>query len=383
MDHPRGGTWVDPLDNEEWFPDAAPMSIGGSVYYYPGCEGLTDVINGTYINCTLNDFRNTVPLNAYAYYCAVLVYAKLLRIKQQRDAITLDESRFLQRVEETRPVAPKVIATYIAALGNFTPPHTGREATARVLPVEYAMGANGQRGYFGRVSAETHFLYRMYPCVAVYLQNVVESVQLAEAASPHPGRMWNLPENIRPEDFPEALPTANLLGWTPLIPLMDEQRRFLKHSGCRPGDNPTVGGELPLNFPLFGNVKGMLSGQRGTVQINEFGVDGSVGQLLISKTADNNPVAQKCTIRSECSCRIDTTAAYLAAGLRFRMRYEVKENGETNCSVYGFPDHRLPIAWVPTVNTPRHKEGTGDWASFVMQPTNTEARISEWIRTIQ
>lgn len=159
----------DPIHQEAVFPEASTCvsATTNPVEYFPGFEGLTDMIESTYEELKASGgptVTRNVPKCAYAYYCAVLAYAKLLVVKRSNSYLTPSETQFIDQVEQQTPVALKPLVTYLACLGEFKSP-SGRTALTRVQPVDYFRAEdNTYRGYFGRVDADTMVLYRMYPC---------------------------------------------------------------------------------------------------------------------------------------------------------------------------------------------------------------------------
>jgi hypothetical protein len=88
-------------------------------------------------------------------------------------------------------------------------------------------------GWFGRVTTDTHYLYREYPCLAVYVERVMMDLNFnhreREQRRAHAAweadedalndeepdidpEIWNLPDDMPPVEENARRPTENLLG---------------------------------------------------------------------------------------------------------------------------------------------------------------------------
>lgn len=119
-------------------------------------------------------------------------------VKRTSSPLTGHEHLFLRQVKLQNPIALKPVMAYIACIGDFKSP-TGRRARIKVRAVKYATADNDAlRGYFGQMNETTMVLYRMYPCLAVYMRYIKTCIEYTRSPSSHPDGLWDLPNGIRP-----------------------------------------------------------------------------------------------------------------------------------------------------------------------------------------
>lgn len=101
--------------------------------------------------------------------------------------------------------------------------------------------------WWGRVTRETHFNYKSYPCSAVYAYAILNDL-LDE-----PIDEWDLPENIRPV-VENLVPNENLQGWRRAEGLSRTQQAFLNEAGVFDGIFNTENNDYTYNRELMSAI---------------------------------------------------------------------------------------------------------------------------------
>jgi hypothetical protein len=95
--------------------------------------------------------------------------------------------------------------------------------------------------------------------------------------------IWDLPEDLRPEEEDCGLPTKNLLGWGRAMALPTEQRMTLERTGVD-GDNfPVTNTQCWMNKPLFERTGNFVRKAEVSVKLGASvheSANGSLSQIL-------------------------------------------------------------------------------------------------------
>lgn len=148
-----------------------------------------------------------------------------------------------------------MLNSYLSGFGNIVN-NDGREFKCSFRPFEAIQSAiDESSGWFGRVDADTHYLYMEYPCLAVFMSRIQND--LAVTIDPENNNVdWDLPGDIAPLEEDSGHPTQNLLGYHSSVVLHRDQRTFLNESGM---DDEGVffsnNNSLPLFLDLLINIQ--------------------------------------------------------------------------------------------------------------------------------
>nr|WAK75587.1 MAG: hypothetical protein [Partitiviridae sp.] len=245
----------DRLWKEAFFPDPAFEAKPSPApnYFHPGADGLIQVVSEVYttIKAQQPAFARAVPQSALAYYSGVVLYARMLHIHAANGFQTSrDEDAFVQRVSEGRYPLPEPITDFIMGFGNVTL-LSGAYVQFQLLPRQYQQ-AGGLPGWFGRVGSQTHYLYKSYPCLAVFARRIQEDIAASRRAAHAVG--WDLPEEIQPAEAEHGLPTPNLLGYARAVQYRQEVVTFLTSTGVEEDSFPSVNASVPFCVELMNAV---------------------------------------------------------------------------------------------------------------------------------
>lgn len=257
---------------------------------FPGCYQLQYLIEQMYCEMEKEHpvFCSLVSQSSFAYYCAVVVYNRILHLRAiNNDTLTKDEKHFMKQVDALRLKIPLLLQCYIAGMGNvnFHTGHCREKYVFRTHPIKYVSSSDGAMGWFGRVGPDTHFLYQKYPCLTVFAKRIVEEFDCK------PGQDWNLPEDITPEAPNAGAPSENLIGYSPCQPLLASQKVFLKRCDIDETRFPTANDTFCLSLKLLNEVRKELLAEK---QLKLFGLnirraDGSVAQLPYHRLSEFPP----------------------------------------------------------------------------------------------
>lgn len=258
---------------------------------FPGCYQLPYLIEQMY--CSMEKehpvFCSLVSQAAFGYYCAVIVYKRILRLRLANyDPLTKDELSFMKQVDALKLRVPLLLQNYIAGMGNvsFHNGHCREKFVFKTHPIKYVSSStDGSMGWFGRVGPETHFLYQKYPCLTVYAKRIIEEFRCQPGDETH---QWNLPEDIAPLDPNAGCPSENLLGYVPCEPLRANQKKFLKRCDMDGTHFPTSNDSFCLSLKLLGEIRRELVAEKELklFSSNIQKGDGSVAQLPYHKLSN-------------------------------------------------------------------------------------------------
>lgn len=333
---------------------------------YPGCYQLPYLIEQMY-----HEMEKEYPVvcsyvseSAFAYYCAVVVYNRILHLRNANhsDTLTEDEKRFMKQIKALNLRIPLLLQCYIAGMGNVAVHngHSREKFVFRAHPIKYVSSADRSMGWFGRVGPTTHFLYQKYPCLTVFARRIVEEIKYEKGENPQ----WNLPEDIAPEEANAGFPSENMLGYAPRQTLMASQKIFLKRCGVSESSFPTSNDSFCLSLTLLKEIGKELIREK-TFDLYSSRIqrhDGSLAQLpyhSLSKLPEN----EKTTPEDDEIPRIEVDGPFRqyskyrlpnalhVAGLRFQYQMKCTLNEQCNMwCIYDFNRFKeVPEAWCETM----------------------------------
>lgn len=128
-------------------------------------------------------FRKYVSPSMYNYYCAVLLWKRILYVISARGEFSFEYDRLSRYLNFDTPL-PEDICVYLNGVGNcidFSSSHY--EFT---IPYHFeAIEVQGIRGTFGRVSAETAIQYETEPSLYVFIKRILADLSYTLSNGPH------------------------------------------------------------------------------------------------------------------------------------------------------------------------------------------------------
>ncbi|XP_033220013.1 uncharacterized protein LOC117174767 [Belonocnema kinseyi] len=308
-----------------------------------------------------------LPYSVFAYYCATLAYARLLKLvnetmlscSSQLSPLTDDEQKFLACLEDNS-VQTEMLNSYLGGFGSIRTV-SGHILKFKFLNPTYMASSNGVIGWFGRVSKDTHLFYKTYPCLAVFVQAMIQDLKYtAEIAD----STWDLPADIRPTEPGAGLPTQNLLGYQRAVKLTRNQVQFLNCAGVTLSssvcfDNKT----LPLLLELIHNVDSCVSIYSDRHCNRKYPIEklSSSGSLAQCVTTDHHSTSLSCD--SHCYYNIDKNIGLLGSIFHYRIHHQWEENPKNTetvkatWSIYDFKNYtEVPKKWTEIINKQRKEE---------------------------
>lgn len=86
------------------------------------------------LKATTPGFAKRVPIAAFRYYCAVMTWARMLKIHSKNGfRSSFDEQDFVRVVEDANFQIPSPIAIYLSGFGNTSMPR-GRDVMFSLFP---------------------------------------------------------------------------------------------------------------------------------------------------------------------------------------------------------------------------------------------------------
>lgn len=329
---------------------------------FPGCYQLPYLIEQMYVEIEKEHpvFASLVSQSAFAYYCATVVYDRILQLRALNyDTLTDDEKRFRKQMKALGLKVPALLQCYIAGMGNISifNGHCHEKFVFRTHPIKYLTSEDRSMGWFGRIGPQTHFLYQKYPCLSVFAKRIIEELRWKEGDDVS----WNLPEDIAPEDPNAGVPSENLLGYGPIQMMTDRQKGFLKRCSVVETRFPTSNDSFCLSLTLLKEIKKELVAEKPLKLCSAFihrGV-GSVAQLPYHKLSifppptnddsDLQNIEVDGPFRQYSKYRFPN--ALHVAALRFQYQLKCTVDEKLNIwSVYDFNGFKnVPEAWRETM----------------------------------
>lgn len=260
----------DPLYMDAFMPSPSEelVAIAEELNHFTGFNGLTGIINESFDNFAAKsvNFKRSVPQSAYAYYIAVMAWARALYLKKlNKYRLTTEEREFVDIIyEQGNYVLPKSVSMYLSGFGNFTIP-AGPESKFNLKTFEYDDG-----GYF--VGMEDNFLTASYPDVAIYAARIVHDIAYSNGEGEPEwlvngiDRVWN----------------TRCLGYAPAQRLNEMVLRIFNSCNITADGFPVDCDVIPLNIRLLNNVQKYIC-EVATIETAPLpsNVSGSVGQMVM------------------------------------------------------------------------------------------------------
>lgn len=359
----------DPLYRESVFVDASQdlRPNPDNLSYYVGAEGFTEVVLQIHdeIKSNVAGFAKRVPLPVFQYYCAVLTWHRMLKLHQKNGFKTsFDEQDYIRIIDDASLQMPSPLAHYLNGMGNTTMP-AGREVLFRLKERRYEESEEELIGWFGRVDAENHFLYRNYPCLAVFAKNIMQCIRLSHAERGDRQNIaeWDLPADMQPDEDDHGLPTPNMLGYSTAEQLSSEQLRFLHAVQFDAGVYLSSDSEV---IPLFmGLMRSVQSEFNATSVFRLDPVSGTITgsqaqNLIVEVPMERRQAAVFGRAIPKCLTNLTSVVAYLGAAMKYRTLHDHtlrRRVAAMTSSVHSFQNfERVPVAWAATDNSMRDGE---------------------------
>lgn len=340
---------------------------------YPGCYQLPRITKSLYDQLQKDHpkFCQYVSESVFAYYCAVVVYFRLLRLQhikaKTKTPLTKDELDLHDNIMKSKLMVPALLRDYVVSLGDVTffNSHYRERYEFTMLPIKYFTAQDKSTGWFGPINNETFIYYLMYPCLTVYTKRIVQDLLYTAGTG---NEVWNLPGDIAPQEPNAGNPTENLLGYAKAKKLTQDQVDFLSEGGVTADKIFNSNGTFPLALRLLSEVSRELV-KLENVELNtsicSFRM-GSVAQLPMHYT-----VCLKENRKEDGYREIDGPFVQMskykhppqlhtaALKFQFQIRFNVQP-GYNSWSIYDFNQFKdVPESWQNTMLNANDNIATG------------------------
>ncbi|XP_031849418.2 uncharacterized protein LOC143174139 isoform X2 [Nomia melanderi] len=325
-----------------WSDTRCVMPIPPELVHFPGFYALPDITESTYeMLAKRTSFSKRVPASAFAYYVAVLAYARLLKtLSLSWEPITKEETDFIQQVYCGFFKPPTIISLYLKGFGNTTL-ETGQEMRIRAKRRQYLKStADGSVGWFGQVGPNTHYLYAAYPCLAVYLRRIQFDLQYTN--NEELSSAWDLPDDMVPNDIKRGMPTRSLLGYREARKLTTHQAEWLSRCGVSDdNDDLNANPAIPFISGLMSGIQMILNGSKVKLEPLPDGKEGSLVQAVTTVLSDSR-------VSVIYADRINEKLVAMAKIMRYMQQF--KEDSDWSIYDWGGLSN-VPSDWTSTCNT--------------------------------
>lgn len=308
----------DPLWIEAYAPSAAEevTPIAEEVNHFVGFEGLAHLSRESYdqIAAHNKNFRESVPESAYAYYLAVMTWARALFIQNANGYRThADEREMVDLVlEQANYPVPRSVAIYLSGMGNFNIP-SSVVSKFRLKP--YTLRNNG---YPQNLDGDQVYM-TMYPILPVYAQRIREQVRFTatqQNAAWRPNglvRVWN----------------SRLMGYADADHLRPNYSVMFQRARITADDFPSEVDTLPVNTNLLNAIANYLDEvpRLDLVPVPQTAT-GSVGQMLLCNPV--NTTAANMSYQGRSPLALPGSASYLGGAFLYRVNRSAL--GQVDCS---------------------------------------------------
>lgn len=153
---------------------------------FSGCECLP-VISKFCYKIQSDSFKKFISPAVFDYYAAVLTLSRIIHVSG--DELNEDEEDLIMK---KIMYVPDLLSIYLAGMGS-TKVQDCVTLSFSTIPREYIVSKSEPlfTGWFGTVNQDTHILYGMYPCLAVYAKRIIEDIRFTREGGECE---WNLPE---------------------------------------------------------------------------------------------------------------------------------------------------------------------------------------------
>jgi hypothetical protein len=330
----------DPLYKDSFVPDPGTdlQPEPGITKVVTSTMGYAELINMVHAKLVTesSDVARRLPRAAFAYYCSVALYARLLFIHSENGRrTTVEEREFIQLVKNIDLQLPSLIGSYVNSFGNFTGrngvDHSWEFPTDRPGPVV----AGGVTGWYGRVSVDTHNWYEHYhnPAVTAWICTQEIAAFTAQQAGQAIVARPNLPDEVRCLENDE--PNENLLGYSTVGGLRQEAVYTLLTANITAQAFPTSC-DIPFNADLLATVSQYLATTKnGVSESIQWTRVGTLGQYPWERVAagyrytpGSLTLQRKTNLQQISEARIDGRISNAAAIFLLRFRKYVDNDQE-------------------------------------------------------
>jgi hypothetical protein len=376
--------------------DRGFIEYAGAQTFTVTTDSFITLVTRTYHTVCAADkeFSRFVSLTMYQYYNILHFWARIAAIREHRGMANKEKRNLVRYLKSNEYIVHETINSYLRGIGDFEDP-SGTKHQFRLMRLPGMQEYEGISGFFGRVGADTHFLYESLPAPGIVALRLLQDLGYTRHIFDYPD--WDLPDALCPEqlapepaveepdeedDQEESDPaleqaddgphhreeleptgeprrprlTANLLGWSPAERLSNEQRQALEDCG--------LGEEFPTDYPrfmlnngLFENiavrVKQSADRYKLGASLHEHS-EGSIAQCAyVEKETDGRRFCRTVqysegSVRGACAYQMDQRLSVAARIVAYRMRKEPDGNRQPWCC-YDFNNYRdVPPDWIAT-----------------------------------
>lgn len=366
-------------------------------------DGFTSLVRRTYhVTCAADkEFSRNVSPAMYEYYNTQHFWARTAAIREHRGMANEDERRIVRYLQSSEYIVHEPINIYLRGIGDFDDP-SGTQHRFELLRLPGNQRHEGVPGFFGRVSANTHYLYESLPSPGVAAKRLQQDY--AFTLNPALNPVWDLPDAVRPEeqainqpqaaeaenalvppaqqqldvdpaaqnadDVPEVeqeavvhgqpLPTANLLGWMPSQRLTSEQRQAYESCGINGQDDfPSDIDRFALSFALFEHIAARVrvssEKMKSGASLHEH-ANGSLAQCPVIQVYpepipfNRTRIYSDGNIRSASAFQLDVRLAVASRITGYRIEKATHADRNPWCC-YDYDQYRhVPPGWIATMN---------------------------------
>lgn len=332
--------------------EASPMPKESLVYpAFYAIDRLSDHVHKGVASVNYG-FSLHVTQSAFRYYVAAASYARLLKVLHLSGrSITSAEEEFMSMMYSGGFNLPNLIGYYLDGIGNTMINH--REVRIQAKPRNCVQSKDDNSiGWFGAITAQTHYLYAAYPCLAVYATRIQMDILYSNQKLEVPD--WNLPEDIRPLNEIADTPTANLLGYAPARKLPQIQLQWLygcgfNWAGNYVSEHPTI----PFLATILCAVHIELRGSKIKVVPMNKDLIGSLAQTVTTRVTPGAiaPMQEsKQNMLATLGLYINGSVVVAAESLRYLQYHTI--NDINSWSIYKWNNYtQVPDAWITSANT--------------------------------
>lgn len=298
-----------------------------------------------------------IPEAAFAYYVAVLSYARMLKIlKASGRKVSSEEEAFMDLVYAGNFTPPEPIAYYLKGFGNYKLQNQ-RELRFRASNRPIVQSADGSIGWFGRVDHNTHYLYASYPCLAVYVKRIQNDFNYTMDRN-HFDPFWDLPDDMAPLGLGAGLPTSNLLGYAEAQILTPIQLQWYRNAGFNPDfEFDSEHDTIPFIGALMNAVQQEINSTGLKVSALTAEPEGSIAQSVVTQLPYVPEVARpesRCPLIARHALDINGSIIVAAQSLRYLQQHMVdndEDRQRNTWSVYDYDNfEHVPAEWIGTSN---------------------------------
>jgi hypothetical protein len=112
------------------------------------------------------EFARYVSLSMYLYYNTLHFWARTAAIREHRGFATEEERNLIRYLRSEEYPVHETVNAYLRGIGNFEDP-SGTKHQFRLMRLSGTQDYEALSGFFGRVDANTHYLYEGLPAPGI------------------------------------------------------------------------------------------------------------------------------------------------------------------------------------------------------------------------